>query len=686
MKSSDENDPTKKDIFVPQSLLEQGKGITPLGVISVGVLVTFLLIGGAALLLTKTVSIATTPTESQIRHISGLSILRGNTLYGFTGAHSLQFSANGYETQPVLLTITDDIPPVYEVELAELPGQVTFSLSGPDRGSLFLNKSLIGEVGPESIDIERGTFDYRIEHPKYLPAEGEISVQGFGAAQTVAVAMEPNWRTVSLNSTPSNASVYSEGQLLGQTPITVELGPDIYVLSYQKEGYAEARQLLEIELGEPFSADLITLDPLGGQLNINSEPSNARVFIDDVYAGVSPLAYSAAANQNYSVRLEKEGFDPWTGEGSVRTNGTSNILGTLKQQFGTLTINSSPKAEVYINGDTRGFTPLALELPVATHDVELRLLGYRGVKRQISIQKSQQFQWETNLLTEKDARYAEAQPVYRTASGLNMVLAKPTAVKMGAPRGERGQMANEIEKNITMQRWFYIAETEVSHSHFNSFSRAMVNAIPALRSISAASPNHPVTKIDWQTAALYCNWLSLQEGLSEAYIVENGELTLDPTSIGYRLPTEAEWEWSARVAGRPDLAQNKYPWGNGATVPTGAGNYADSSTSGSLPYQIPSYTDGFAGVAPVGSFSPNSMGLYDMGGNVSEWVHDYYGIELVFPGQTIVDPTGPERGVDHVIKGSSWRSGNETELRFSFRTFGDGPADHIGFRIARWVH
>lgn len=686
MKNSENHKGLHDEAFVPKQLPDQKHASTGLTKVVVGFLVALFLLGGTTLFFAKTITISPTPAESQIRHLSGFSMLNGKVLYAFLGEHRLEVSAEGYETQQLSLDVNQGASPTYSVQLRELPGLVSFDLAGPDNGQLFLEGVPVGDVGTTPVEIDRGSIQYRIEHPRYLPAEGTIDVSGFGQKQSVAVAMKPNWRTVQLSSDPENASVFNDGDFLGQTPLSVDLAPDLYVLSFTKEGHKEARQLLEIELGPPIEADKVALEPLGGSLRIFSSPSDARVFIDEVYAGTSPLTFAVAADKDYAIRVEKQGYDRWTGSGTVSTNGTADISASLVQQFGTLKLDSNPAAAVYINGELQGTAPMDLNLPVADHDIELILPGFRTVSRIVAIAKNELHQINVTLLTEKDARYAEAKDVYRAQSGINMVLAKPSIFRMGAPRGEPGQMANEVEKTVSLERWFYIAETEVSHSHFASFARDMAEAIPTLRSIRGSNPNHPVTQIDWQSAALYCNWLSQQEGLPEAYILKDGKLTLDPSSVGYRLPTEAEWEWSARVAGTPKAQQNKYPWGNGATVPSGAGNFADTSATVSLPYRIPKYSDGFPDLAPVGSFSPNAMGLYDLGGNVAEWVHDYYGIELASPGNARVDPTGPENGLDHVVKGSSWRSGNETELRYSFRTFSGGPAEHIGFRIARWVH
>ena len=152
---------------------------------------------------------------------------------------------------------------------------------------------------------------------------------------------------------------------------------------------------------------------------------------------------------------------------------------------------------------------------------------------------------------------------------------------------------------------------------------------------------------------------------------------------GYRLPSEAEWAWAARQ--QPDKSMLKFPWGAKMPPPEKSGNYADNSTSGFLSKVLNTYNDGYLASAPVGSFAANSKGLFDMGGNVAEWVHDFYDIQLGSSGKPVLDPLGPKTGKFHVIRGSSWAHGTVTELRLSYRDYHAKARDDVGFRIARYL-
>src|SRR5690606_27500548 len=104
-----------------------------------------------------------------------------------------------------------------------------------------------------------------------------------------------------------------------------------------------------------------------------------------------------------------------------------------------------------------------------------------------------------------------------------------------------------------------------------------------------------------------------------------------------------------------------------------------------LPTTLVTYSDGFAASAPTGSFPADALGLFDLGGNVAEWVQDFYEIALTTDtaGKPEADPLGPTAGRFHVVRGPSWRSATVTNLRLAYRDYGADARDDLGFRIAR---
>ena len=101
---------------------------------------------------------------------------------------------------------------------------------------------------------------------------------------------------------------------------------------------------------------------------------------------------------------------------------------------------------------------------------------------------------------------------------------------------------------------------------------------------------------------------------------------------------------------------------------------------------IPNYKDNHRGLAPVGSFKRDISGLYDLTGNVKEWVHDYYLVSVPKSNMIYYDPSGPKKGVGHVVKGSSYLSATLQEVRASYRDSEVNKKDDIGFRIVRYLY
>jgi formylglycine-generating enzyme required for sulfatase activity len=164
----------------------------------------------------------------------------------------------------------------------------------------------------------------------------------------------------------------------------------------------------------------------------------------------------------------------------------------------------------------------------------------------------------------------------------------------------------------------------------------------------------PMVMVSWYGAAAYCNWRSQQEGYQSLYDLSDPNWPCDFSKHGYRLPTEAEWEYAAR--GGEHSPYYRFPWGD--TISHSQANYRSSAE---YPYDVsptgsyhPDWDDGISPItAPVGIFSANGYGLYDMTGNVWEWCNDWWS-ETYYSESPYDNPTGPATGTCLVIRGGSW--------------------------------
>ena len=220
--------------------------------------------------------------------------------------------------------------------------------------------------------------------------------------------------------------------------------------------------------------------------------------------------------------------------------------------------------------------------------------------------------------------------------------------------------------------------------------------------------NHPVVGVRWYGAAAYTNWLSAQKGYASCYNLATG--ACDFTQNGYRLPTEAEWEYAGR--GGQYTPYTIFPWGDTAdTTKANWPNSGDPYETGSYPWTTPVgfYNGQLRLKADFGwpgsqtsyqtSNGANGYGLYDVAGNVWEFVHDWYG-QGYYSVSPIDNPTGPLTGTIMLdglayrgMRGGNWYNGENGHARVANRdpSYYRGPLDpyqpyyNVGFRVARPV-
>lgn len=251
------------------------------------------------------------------------------------------------------------------------------------------------------------------------------------------------------------------------------------------------------------------------------------------------------------------------------------------------------------------------------------------------------------------------------------VLLQGGAFTMGSPESERQRQADETQHSVTLSP-FYLSPFEITQKAYME--------ITGVNPSNFHGDNLPVENVTWYDAVHFCNALSEKQGLKPAYVITDTQVTWDRSANGYRLPSEAEWEYAAR-AGTTTVFHD------GEQITSEQANFA-----GKYPYLI---EENYAAhknkqvvistsrgeTMEVNTLAPNTFGLYHMQGNVAEWCFDYYGDYGTAAAQ---DPAGKLSGSLRVNRGGSWNDYGK-HLRSAYRSV-KNPSNYeptIGLRLAR---
>lgn len=605
----------------------------------------------------------------------------GDRLLLRSGDYTVSVRKQGYYDVSQNFVVGDEPSITVGIAMRRLPGELTVITEPAVDAIVSIDNSLIGKAPFGPVELQPGEHSISVSANRYLPFSNIVDVPGLGKSEQIYVQLLPRWSNVEITSEPAGAAIFAGDQKVGETPAIVELLEGTHQISVVREGFKAWDGTVVAKPNTDQSLPLVKLQPANAKLLVKTIPRAANVTVDGRYRGQSPITLALSPDVDYEIGLSKAGYGGTSRNIRLQAAESDSITIDLSARTGSLTVNVlPPDATIFVDGRGRGSGSRTLRLSSAPHRIEVRKAGYESWSRTITPRPGYPQTVAARLRSNEAIERAKVEMTLKTAVGQTLRRVQPGTFRMGASRSEPGRRANEVLVPVTLSRPFLIGIHEVTNSEFSKFHESHDSGSDI--SLSMGGGNNPVANITWSDAVQYCNWLSAREGLAPAYVEKFGEwVAARPTPNGYRLPTEAEWVWAIRYEG--STGARKFNWGPNMPPRRNSGNFADKAALGFVPTILPRYDDGFSTTAPVGKFSPSSIGIYDGGGNVAEWVNDYYTVPT--PGITtpIVDPLGPDRGSSHVVRGSSWRHAGETELRLSYRDHSEMARSDVGFRIVR---
>ena len=574
-------------------------------------------------------------------------------------------------------------------DLRRLPGKIVFITNPNVDFDLYVDDSEVIKITPEIL-LLAGNRKIELRFKKYFTIKKEIFVNGKGETDEYSFDLDPAWADVAISTEPDAVSIFNGNEELGNTPSTVQLIQGKNILTLRKSGYKDYEIDLDVVAKQSISLDSLMLSRLDVPLKIATQPEGASVNINAEYRGLTPIETMLEPLVEHNILISKPGYKYINNQVNLSTIESLLSEGKVSEVFdyslekilGQVSFVGSDGAKVYRSDDLIGVIPFDIEMISEEQILQVKKDGLVTQEIRLTPNPNYPQKIEVKLLTEEETVLAAIPKTLKTSQSQEMKLITPGSFVMGTPRRSQGRLSNENERLVEITKPFYIGTKEVTNNEFRAFKPKHTSGAEMFRELSNGM--HPTVMVSWSDAAAYCNWLSGKESLVPAYENIDGQYKLKkPMTNGYRLPTEAEWEWVSRYNG--GAGEQRYPWGDSMPPIEESGNYADESTESLLTNVLGDYWDGYPVTAPSGRFYSNMIGIYDLGGNVAEWVSDYYAVPTRQLRVVERDPLGPIEGTARVIKGSSWRDSSLTKLRFAYRDYGTQGRLDVGFRIARYT-
>ena len=530
-----------------------------------------------------------------------------------------------------------------------LLGTTTLRIStNPGGANVFLDAQLVG-ITPLRHEARPGKTVLKLEHP-FHPNYVERLQLLRGKTKVLDIALEPAFGTLEIITNPKSAQVVLDGEEVEErTPVKLLDLPtgthDVRVFIYGREPITEKIALTpNANISRTYELARIPM----GSLTIDKVPAKAAVRLIGMEKAYEPRMLLPIGS--YDVEVSYPGYTSQAFRMIVRQQANTRRI-RLEREYGRLNLTISPsQAVVTVRYDagsgSRNFAYFdRMQVPTGNMMIRAKALGYRTYERKLKMTMaglSHNIGMKKFTITPGREFRDELQgggqgPLLKILSAGSFV--------MGATDGYPDERP---ARTVTVTQPFAIAVYELTLGEYNRFEDL------------GGEDRIPATNLSWGQVDGYLSWLSRE------------------TSYTYRLPSEAEWEYAARAG-----TKAAYYFGSDVSRLCEYENVGDQSMRTQFQKDtIAACTDGVIRLAPVGSFKPNPFGLYDMLGNVHEWVADcWHGNHEGAP-STAKARTSVCNTPGHVVRGGDWFAA-PYDARVSFRNVGTKASESLGFRVVR---
>ena len=536
--------------------------------------------------------------------------------------HTYRIECNMYHEESGSVTIEDRT--VVDKKLRPAFGYLDIATTPEQGAKAFVDGDYVGITPIKTDKIKSGTHTVMVMKDMYKMNEKTYTVND-GQTTNATLNMAANFVNVTVN-TDLQSDIYVDEEYKAKGRWTGRLSDGTHIFEARKANHKTSKKSVDLVLGETKTITVDAPMPIKGEVDINTTPMGATIYIDGKSYGETPNYVSDIIIGEHELKLTKQGCAPITKKIFIKEGETLTINERLLtgKEISISTDQSGDK--IYVDGSYVGTSPMTSSLAYGTHEIKAERNG-KTVSKTINVSQSG---------GDNSVKLAFFGTQTFTVKGVSftMIAVEGGAFKMGAT-SEQGSDADSDEKpvhHVTLSD-YYIGETEVTQELWH----AVMGSNPSY----FKGNKKPVEQVSWNDC--------------QKFITKLNQIT----GKNFRLPTEAEWEYAAR-GGKNSKGYK----------------YSGSNTLGNVAW----YTDNSgSSTHDVKTKSANELGIYDMSGNVWEWCQDWYGD---YSSSSQTNPTGPTSGSNRVSRGGGW-SRNAEGCRVSHRSSSTPGfrGGNLGFRL-----
>ena len=521
---------------------------------------------------------------------SFVGMKEGSKALGVGEKHSWQIDCGLYHSESGEVTITEGEPVTVERNLRPAYGFLKVTSSPENGATVFIDNKMVGTTPYTSERLQNGSYNVRVMKEMFSLSEKSFLVKD--NETTVAnMVLNPNFATLSLNTDPAS-DIFIDGERVAKGQWNGRLSSGTHLVEARKPSHRNSSLKVNLSNGENKTLTITNPEPIYSMLDINSQPMGAKILIDGEDFGTTPRVIKNILVGEHTLSLVKQGCAKLEKTFTLKEKEMLSLNEKLESGKIITVTTDKEGDEIYVDGTFAGHSPLDVSMGYGRHTVKAIRNG-KSVEKSFDVSENG---GESSLLL----KFSRNQTITVNGVSFEMVYVEGGSFDMGSDT----EYNEKPVHSVTLSD-YYIGKCEVTQELWE----AVMGSNPSY----FKGAQNPVERVSWYDCQNFIKKLNSLTGRT------------------FRLPTEAEWEYAAR--GGKKSSHYKY---------SGSDNIDD----------VAWYDDNSGDkTRPVGTKSPNELGIYDMSGNVYEWCSDWWGY---YSAGAQTNPQGPSSSSGRVLRGGTW--------------------------------